>query len=227
MRTRSGTITLINQRPLHGPHRRRRQRLYESGLHLSFELRRKMGDHKIDASWAGWVCRETSAVGDTRHAGPGPVFQNDGGGGRQLSFRMWTNLNLWAPSGEYGHRLTWSSPPFDKPGHFYFNQKINCMRAEGSFNVRRQDLYLDPLRAFAVLDWGRRTYQHLHSSSPSGRRQLGWNGRLWLWKHPPPRKTCLFYDGRLTLGKRSVPVIPWRRSATLCPCGASARRRAL
>lgn len=45
--------------------------------------------------------------------------------------------------------------PFDKPGHFYFNQKINCMRAQGevSFNGRRY--VFEPSDSFAVLDWGR------------------------------------------------------------------------
>ena len=45
--------------------------------------------------------------------------------------------------------------PFDKPGHFYYNQKINCMRAEGWIELgsRRYELTKD--KFFAVLDWGR------------------------------------------------------------------------
>ena len=45
--------------------------------------------------------------------------------------------------------------PFDKPGHFYFNQKINCLRASGKVTVGEREYMLDPSDSFAVLDWGR------------------------------------------------------------------------
>ena len=45
--------------------------------------------------------------------------------------------------------------PFDKPGHFYFNQKINCLRASGKVTVGEKEYMLDPSDTFAVLDWGR------------------------------------------------------------------------
>jgi len=45
--------------------------------------------------------------------------------------------------------------PFDKPKHFYFNQKINCMRAEGSVTLAGKAYPFKPESSFAVLDWGR------------------------------------------------------------------------
>ena len=45
--------------------------------------------------------------------------------------------------------------PFDKPGHFYYNQKINCMRAEGSFTVGDSVKKFYPETSLATLDWGR------------------------------------------------------------------------
>ncbi len=45
--------------------------------------------------------------------------------------------------------------PFDKPGHFYFNQKINCMRAKGTVKWGGRTYEFDPSDSFAVLDWGR------------------------------------------------------------------------
>ena len=52
--------------------------------------------------------------------------------------------------------------PFDKPGHFYFNQKINCLRASGKVTVGEDEYMLDPADSFGVLDWGRGvwTYQN-------------------------------------------------------------------
>ena len=47
--------------------------------------------------------------------------------------------------------------PFDKDKHFYFNQKINCMRAEGTvtYGYYNRTYTFDPADSFAVLDWGR------------------------------------------------------------------------
>lgn len=46
--------------------------------------------------------------------------------------------------------------PFDKDKHFYYNQKINCMKAEGF--VRYDDIdwsFNEQNKALATLDWGR------------------------------------------------------------------------
>lgn len=58
-----------------------------------------------------------------------------------------------------------SEPPCDsmviatpfpgKPKHFYYNQKINCMAASGSFNYDGREYTFDPSSSFGVLDWGR------------------------------------------------------------------------
>ena len=45
--------------------------------------------------------------------------------------------------------------PFEKPGHFYYNQKINCLRAGGTVTAGGRTYVFDPADAFAVLDWGR------------------------------------------------------------------------
>ena len=45
--------------------------------------------------------------------------------------------------------------PFDKPGHFYYNQKINCMRAEGTVSLGGETYTFSPENSFGVLDWGR------------------------------------------------------------------------
>ena len=45
--------------------------------------------------------------------------------------------------------------PFSKPKHFYYNQKINCMRAKGWFTYGGQTWHFSERDSFAVLDWGR------------------------------------------------------------------------
>ncbi len=46
--------------------------------------------------------------------------------------------------------------PFDKDKHFYYNQKINCMRAKGFFEFNgKKYTFGDNDGALATLDWGR------------------------------------------------------------------------
>ena len=45
--------------------------------------------------------------------------------------------------------------PFDKDGHFYYNQKINCMRASGWMEYDGVRYVFNPATDFGTLDWGR------------------------------------------------------------------------
>ena len=45
--------------------------------------------------------------------------------------------------------------PFKEKGHFYYNQKMNCMTAEGFIKSKSLRADLDPKNSFCVLDWGR------------------------------------------------------------------------
>ena len=45
--------------------------------------------------------------------------------------------------------------PWDKPRHFYYNQKINCMRASGYMAFDGERYTFDPAADFGTLDWGR------------------------------------------------------------------------
>ena len=45
--------------------------------------------------------------------------------------------------------------PFEKRGHFYYNQKIIGMRASGWFAIGTERIELDPTDTFGLLDWGR------------------------------------------------------------------------
>ena len=45
--------------------------------------------------------------------------------------------------------------PWDTPRHFYYNQKINCMRASGWVEYDGTRYEFDPKSDFGTLDWGR------------------------------------------------------------------------
>ena len=138
---------------------------------------------------------ETSAVGDTHHSGKGRAlyFKNDGLGRRVLTVHM----DKFGPLGALDGRVElFDEPeesmvictPFDKPGHFYFNQKINCLRADGSFTYGGKTYVFDPAESFAVLDWGRGVWTYHNtwywgSASGQGRRAFRLEHRLRLRQH--------------------------------------------
>ena len=47
------------------------------------------------------------------------------------------------------------TPYRESPKAFYYNQKINCMRADGTIRCGEQEYLCRPSETFAVLDWGR------------------------------------------------------------------------
>jgi len=105
----------------------------------------------------------TSEKGDI-HAAVGKAsmtFENDG-----------TIRHLLGVMGDYcktGENLTFDvtltdipeesmviATPFNKPGHFYYNQKINCMKAEGWCRLGdRKYVFNSGNGALGTLDWGR------------------------------------------------------------------------
>ena len=92
--------------------------------------------------------------------------------------------------------------PFDKPGHFYYNQKINCMRAEGWIELgsRRYELTKD--KFFAVLDWGRGVWTYHNTwywgsaSYHVGGVPFGWNIGYGFGDCSAATENMLFYNGR-------------------------------
>ena len=92
--------------------------------------------------------------------------------------------------------------PFDKPGHFYYNQKINCMRAEGWIELgsRRYELTKD--KFFAVLDWGRGVWTYENTwywGSASGLvdgEPFGFNIGYGFGDTSAASENMLFYKGK-------------------------------
>ena len=93
--------------------------------------------------------------------------------------------------------------PFDKPGHFYYNQKINCMRAEGWITLGKRRIELKPDRFFGVLDWGRGVWTYHNTwywGSASGLLDgvpFGWNIGYGFGNTAAASENVLFYDGRI------------------------------
>ena len=91
--------------------------------------------------------------------------------------------------------------PFDKPGHFYYNQKINCMRAEGWIELGDRRFELTKDKFFAVLDWGRGVWTYKNTwywGSASGLvdgEKFGFNIGYGFGDTSAASENILFYDG--------------------------------
>ena len=101
----------------------------------------------------------SSAAGDTVTEGKNYALAfRHVAGGRELTFRMADFCDGQPISGRI---LLTDEPeesmvictPFEKKGHFYYNQKINNLKADGFFEYRGERVVFSP--AYGVLDWGR------------------------------------------------------------------------
>ena len=92
--------------------------------------------------------------------------------------------------------------PFDKPGHFYYNQKINCMRASGTVKLGDSIYTLEPENSFGVLDWGRGVWTYHNTwywGSASGLVDgvdFGFNIGYGFGDTSAASENMLFYDGK-------------------------------
>ena len=114
--------------------------------------------------------------------------------------------------------------PFDKPKHFYYNQKINCMRAAGTVKLGDEELVFDPSESFAVLDWGRGVWTYHNTwywgsaSYQVGGVPFGWNIGYGFGDTSAATENMLFYNGKahkLSAVKFNIPggekdfMSPW------------------
>jgi len=84
---------------------------------------------------------------------------------------------------------------------FYYNRKINCMPAEGSFTIGSRRYAFKPERDFGALDWGRGRWTYKNRwywGSASGYvdgHAFGWNIGYGFTDRSPASENVLFWDG--------------------------------
>ena len=91
--------------------------------------------------------------------------------------------------------------PFEKEAHFYYNQKINCMRAAGTVKLGDSLYTLEPESSFGVLDWGRGVWTYHNTwywGSASGLvdgEDFGFNIGYGFGDTSAASENMLFYNG--------------------------------
>lgn len=155
------------------------------------------------------VLSESADSGVSEVAGGGYMLHfSCENGVRRLSFHMDRFIGDDSVEGE----ITLTQPPqerlviaapFDKPAHFYYSQKLNCMRAEGWIALGERHIELTPDRFFAVLDWQRGVWTYRSTccrSSASGELDgvpFGWNIGYGFGNTDAASENALFYDGTI------------------------------
>jgi hypothetical protein len=92
--------------------------------------------------------------------------------------------------------------PFDKPGHFYYNQKIIGMRANGVVEYDGYRYYFDPKDSFGLLDWGRGVWTYKNTwywsamQGESDGKTIGFNLGYGFGDTSAATENMLFYEGK-------------------------------
>ena len=94
--------------------------------------------------------------------------------------------------------------PWDQAHHFYYNQKINCMRASGEIRWGDRTLHLNPASDFGTLDWGRGVWTYDNTwywgsgNADIGGRAFGFNIGFGFGNTKAATENIFFVDGRAT-----------------------------
>ncbi|MGN1139829.1 MAG: DUF2804 domain-containing protein [Oliverpabstia sp.] len=104
--------------------------------------------------------------------------------------------------------------PFNKPGHFYYNQKIVGMRAKGTVEYLDQKYVFNPEDSFGLLDWGRGVWNYENTwywSALQGMADghvLGFNLGYGFGDTSSASENMIFYDGKASKLEQVKFLIP-------------------
>ena len=164
----------------------------------------------------------SSEAGNVSVSGKGyeMTFENDG-----KKRRLYGHMEDFKDGAPIFFDVTLTHAPNDSmviatpfPGNekaFYYNQKINCLRAEGRVEWKGNEYLFAPAHSFAVLDWGRGvwTYQNTwYWGSASGLADgvpFGFNIGYGFGDTSAASENMLFYEGKahkLSQVKFEIPM---------------------
>ena len=151
---------------------------------------------------------ERSSAGVSAHRGPAHRLSFSVVNGRRT---LIAEMKDFGPLGALSAEIVLSDEPeesmvictpFQKSRHFYYNQKINCMRATGTVAYGDRTYRFTPDESFAVLDWGRGVWTY-HNTWYWGSASyhvngvpFGWNIGYGFGDTSAATENMLFYNGK-------------------------------
>lgn len=100
------------------------------------------------------------------------------------------------------HESLVSATPFEKPGHFFFTQKLNCMPTSGFARIGSHRINFSDEDTFTVLDWGRGVWPYdnmwywANGSTKLNNKLFGFELTWGFGQNKYSSQTALFYDGK-------------------------------
>jgi len=126
--------------------------------------------------------------------------------------RIICNFKKFCDGKDFSCDITLEQPPMDtmviatpwkeKKTAFYYNQKINCMRASGKVTFDGKDYVFDPATDFGTLDWGRGVWTYDNTwywgsgNMDIDGHSFGFNIGYGFGDTSAASENMLFYDGK-------------------------------
>lgn len=164
----------------------------------------------------------TSETGDLKVSGDGYAIEFiNKGSHRVLSFKMDNFMDNKPIEGKItldcmpSDSMVIVTPYKNKPRHFYYNQKINCMAAEGKVIFDGKEYEFRKDNSFGVLDWGRGVWTYKNTwywGSLSGlvdNHPFGFNIGYGFGDTSAASENMVFYDfkaHKLSQVRFNIPV---------------------
>jgi len=105
--------------------------------------------------------------------------------------------------------------PFNKPKHFYYNQKINCIKAKGFYKYKGDIVHFSEKDSRAVLDWGRGVWTYKNtwywsslSAVDDNGNEIGFNLGYGFGDTTKASENMVFYNGKAYKLKDVEFIIP-------------------
>jgi hypothetical protein len=125
----------------------------EMGARMRFESRD--GERKLSFSWPGFGAKGAPRPPRTACCAPLPPGDAPPAAEGRVPAGVGLEGEIFLKERPGRASMVIATPFAGKRRRFYYNQKINCQDAEGSFRLGNREFRLEPGSAFAVLDWGR------------------------------------------------------------------------
>lgn len=113
--------------------------------------------------------------------------------------RLTANIKLKQPTMD---TMVIATPFKEKKTAFYYNQKINCMRAEGYVNFDGKDYVFNPEKDYGTLDWGRGVWTYDNTwywgsgNTTVNGKPFGFNIGYGFGDTKLASENVIFYDGK-------------------------------
>lgn len=99
------------------------------------------------------------------------------------------------------HESITIATPFDKAGHFFYTNKINCLKTSGTLKIGDEIFTFSPENTYTVLDWGRGIWPYsnmwywANGSTEIEGRLFGFELTWGFGNTSQATETAVFYDG--------------------------------